>query len=80
MKPKRRVVKPELQGIAHSQRLISILDNLVAACATAFFAGMIVPQWCGTTSQIDWVIEGLLALAIISLYATGMFIQEGMKK
>ncbi len=71
--------KPKVK-VMHTPRLLSIIDNLVAGSVAAVFAGIALPQWCGSSSGIDWGVEVMLALASISLYASGIFIQKGMEK
>jgi hypothetical protein len=80
MKPKRIAIKPEVREIAHLQRLISILDNLVAASVAAFFVGIAIPQTCGADNQINWDTEIVLVLLTVSIYSAGIFIQKGIKK
>lgn len=75
IKPKTRTIATQPK-VLHSHRLIAILDNLIAGSIAALFAGIALPQWCGSASQIDWVIEVLLAFSTISLYASGMYIQK----
>lgn len=76
-KQSRRPVPKNKKGVMHTPRLVSIIDNLVAGSIAAFFAGIAIPQWCGSSGPIDWGIEALLAFASIFLYCVNIYIQKG---